>query len=387
MDLASAPSLYDSGAKTHGEPADRAAIRVVSRQVAQQPAFLDVWERLVLHASEPNPFFEPWFALPSASHLARAQEPTFIAHVTGGTLTGLVPVSRNLSYYGYPLPHASVWLHPNSFCGAPLVARGHEVSFWSALLEQLDSAPQFALFLHLPLLPEAGPLNRALDQVLAESGRQHAIVQRQQRAMLASSLGPQGYLASSLSAKKRKELRRQQKRLAELGTLTFERLNDNTALERWVSDFLLLESAGWKGKAGSALAKSTSSARFFSDTLTRAANAGRLERLALRLNEEPIAMLANFISPPGAFSFKTAFDERFARFSPGLLLQLENLALLDRTELAWADSCASEGHPMIERLWRERRTMVSRNIALGGTLRRAAFAALTARENRRSKSS
>ena len=32
------------------------------------------------------------------------------------------------------------------------------------------------------------------------------------------------------------------------------------------------------------------------------------------------------ISPPGAFSFKTAFDERYARFSPGVLLQLARKA-------------------------------------------------------------
>ena len=93
-------------------------------------------------------------------------------------------------------------------------------------------------------------------------------------------------------------------------------------------------------------------------------------------------MLANFITPPGAYSFKTAFDEDYARFSPGMLLQLENLALLERRDLQWTDSCAVEGHPMIERLWRGHRRMVSRNIAIGGPLRRAAFRLLMAYETR-----
>jgi hypothetical protein len=65
-----------------------------------------------------------------------------------------------------------------------------------------------------------------------------------------------------------------------------------------------------------------------------------------------------------------------------MLLQLENLALLERPGIQWADSCAVEGHPMIERLWRDKRRMVSRNIAIGGPLRRAAFRLLKAYETR-----
>ena len=111
---------------------------------------------------------------------------------------------------------------------------------------------------------------------------------------------------------------------------------------------------------------------FFRDALAGAQARGRLQIVALDLDGTPIAMLVNFITAPGAYSYKTAFDEAYARFSPGMLLQLENLALLERGDVHWADSCAVEGHPMIERLWRDGRRMVSCNIAIGGPLRRAA---------------
>ena len=65
-----------------------------------------------------------------------------------------------------------------------------------------------------------------------------------------------------------------------------------------------------------------------------------------------------------------------------MLLQLENLTLVERADVQWADSCAVEGHPMNERLWRDRRCMVSRNIAIGGPLRRALFGLLMAYETR-----
>lgn len=84
-------------------------------------------------------------------------------------------------------------------------------------------------------------------------------------------------------------------------------------------------------------------------------------------------MLASFLTPPGAYSFKTAFDERYSRFSPGVLLQRENLDILERGDIEWSDSCAAADHPMIDHLWRERRTMARLSIAIGGPLRRRLF--------------
>jgi len=94
-------------------------------------------------------------------------------------------------------------------------------------------------------------------------------------------------------------------------------------------------------------------------------------------------MLANFVAPPGVFSFKTAYDEDYARFSPGVLLQRENLDLLARADIDWCDSCASEGHPMIERIWREKRTILRVSIGIGGMLRRQAARAFLAAETRK----
>ena len=91
-------------------------------------------------------------------------------------------------------------------------------------------------------------------------------------------------------------------------------------------------------------------------------------------------MLATFLCPPGAFSFKTAFDERYARFSPGVLLQRENLELLARPDIVWTDSCAAMDHPMIDHFWRERRTVARHSIAIGGKVRRLVFRTLAARE-------
>jgi CelD/BcsL family acetyltransferase involved in cellulose biosynthesis len=221
-----------------------------------------------------------------------------------------------------------------------------------------------------------------MQEVLKEQQRPASLVHREERALLSSVLSPEDYLDAALSTKKRKELRRQHRRLSEAGDLQFERRDDALGVAEWVDAFLWLEAKGWKGKAGSAMASEGATTRLLRSALEGAAARGRLERLTLTLDGIPIAMLANFIAPPGAFAFKTAFDEDYARFSPGVLLQRENLGLLERPEIDWCDSCATADHPMIDHFWRERRSIGRVSFAIGGRLRRSLFRAIAHFETR-----
>lgn len=343
---------------------------------------LAAWDALADTAAEPNPFYESWYLLPSLRLFDPRGEVRLLWLEAGDRVVGLLPLRRARRYYDYPLPHWRNWLHANVFLGSPLVERGFESAFWRETLAWCDRHVGSALFLHLAQVPADGPLHAALAATLGESGRPHTTVVRAERAMLRSGLSPDAYLAHSLTGKKRKELRRQERRLAELGELTVERSTGDTGIAAWAEEFLALERSGWKGQAGSALDCDVATRMLSLEALEGAGRRGRLERLAVRLDGRPIAMLATFLCPPGAFSYKTAFDEAYARFSPGVLLQRENLALLTREDIAWTDSCASAGHPMIDHIWRERRAIASLNAALGGAARRLLFRALAARETR-----
>lgn len=332
---------------------------------------LDGWRALASETAEPNPFAEDWCLVPALEQFDHAGDASLAALWQSGRLAGVMPLRRLGFYDRYPLPHLAGWLHANAFCGSPLVARGAEHDFWAGLLDWADHNTGGALFLHIPRLPADGPLYAALRDVAAAQGRAAAVVHRESRAMLASPLSPEGYFEASLSGKKRKELRRQFNRLSDEGAVTFERRDAAEGLDEWCTQFLDLEGRGWKGAEGSALASEPETTEFFRKAISGAAERGRLERLTLSLDDKPIAMLVNFVAPPGAFSFKTAYDERLARFSPGVLLQRENLALLARPGIEWADSCAAEGHPMIDHIWRERRTITRVSVAIGGPARRA----------------
>ena len=91
--------------------------------------------------------------------------------------------------------------------------------------------------------------------------------------------------------------------------------------------------------------------------------------LALRYNGRPIAYKVNFLSGDGSFAFKISFDEEYARYSPGVLLELENIRLLHErpqiSQIRWMDSCANPDRFMINHLWTDRRAIQSLVISTG----------------------
>lgn len=356
---------------------------VTSETLLADTGFLDEWDALALVASEPNPFAERWYL--EAALKALDSNNVHIAVVRGAALVGVIPLIWHNRYAGLPVTHVQNWLNHNAFLGTPLVRKGAELGFWNALLAKLDHSGDGAMFLHLTGITTGGPIAAALAAACDSEKRRYALVHREERALLEKGLSPEAYLETTVRAKKRKELRRQHKRLAEEGGLEFQRSENGEALDAWIDEFFALEKAGWKGANGSALACAPETATLFRSALHAAAAAGKLERLTLRLDGRAIAMLVNFLTAPGAFSFKTAFDEDYSRFSPGVLIQIENLALLERDGIDWCDSCAAQDHPMIDSLWSGRRAIGRYSVAIGGTGRRMAFAALLAAELAKTK--
>lgn len=334
--------------------------------LAVDPATAAAWDALADDASEPNAFAERW-CLQSALHLFDpARTARLVAVEDGqGRLAGVMPIATAARYGRVPLRHLTGWSHANHFHGAPLVRAGAEAAFWNGLLDWCADEPRHGPLLHLARLTAEGPLHRALESVAAARGNAVRIVHREQRAMLASALDPQAYWDAAMRGKKRKELRRQANRLAELGSVQFTRWDASQDPALWTDAFLDLETRGWKGRAGSAMASAPATRAWFGAIIAGAASAGRLDMRALTLDERPLAMLINFLCPRGGFSFKTAFDEDYARFSPGVLLQQANLDLLTREGLDWVDSCAVPDHPMIDSIWTERRALVWLNVAIG----------------------
>lgn len=372
-DLLAAASTV-GGARVHD---GTGIISTVVRPLSDlSPAEELAWDDLAEAAAEPNPFSHRWFVSAAADSLPQGADARALQVWSDGgspRLIGLFPFKITPHYGRLPLRHIESWTHHHCFLGTPLLRARHERQAWTAILAALDAASWAPGLLHVTGLAEGGAAHRGLDQAAAELGRSCDVVHRVARAMLQSDLSPAGYYEATVRGKKRKELRRLAARLAEHGSLAFTRLGPDDDLAQWCDAFLALEAGGWKGRAGSALAATPGTERFFRAAMAGAHAGGRLEMIRLQLDDRTIAMLVNLFVPPGGFSFKIAYDEEFARFSPGVLVEIENLAVLDRSDIDWMDSCAVEDHPMIDGLWAQRRSIVRVSVPLAGWRRRSAF--------------
>jgi len=137
---------------------------------------------------------------------------------------------------------------------------------------------------------------------------------------------------------------------------------------RWIDDFLRIEASGWKGQSGSALASSESGRRYFTEIATSAFRRGRLLMLGLNFNGRPIARRCAFAAGEGSFAFKTAYDEAFADFSPGAMLEMDSIRQLQTLlDVRWMDSCATADNFLVNRLSNDRKTIQSLTVG-GGAL-------------------
>ena len=292
-----------------------------------------------LHAPR-NPFHADWFVAAASGRLAPAPR---LVEAAGARL----PTRPARRLGRLPLPHSEGYHHDHCFLGAPELTPGREAEGLTALVRA--GAP-----LRLRAVPEDAPAHAGLASLPGAR-----IVTTRQRAWLRAGPSYEDHLTQALRGKKRKELRRQRARLEELGAVTEDVEAGAASLTAWTEDFLMLEAEGWKGEAGTAMRERPGEAAFLRAMLAGAAAAGALRRFALHLSGRPAAMVIGLKGGDGGlYTYKIAHDPSLARFSPGVMAMLMvTRHVLGSDDLVYADSCAAEGHPMIDGLWRERRTL------------------------------
>ena len=359
-----------------------------ARSRADLEPFVEDWEELASLAVEANVFYEPWMLLPAMDAFGgRARFDVvlvfgFDAHprVDRRILLGVFPMERLARYGRAPIATWVLWKHDYAFLATPLLRRGRAAECLDAYFQALSSARSAPSILKMGGLCGDGPVGAGLLDAMNRRGSVFSTPIRATRAFLRRASDADAYLEAALEGKRRKEYRRLERRLAETGKLEFQELAPGAppaALVGWLDEFLRLEASGWKGREGTAFASKEADRRYLEGIANEAFRRGRLMMLALRLDGAAIAMKVNFIAGDGAFAFKIAFDETYARFSPGVLLELENVRRVHALPaLAWMDSCAVPDHFMANRLWTERRVIEDVFVATGKPLGRLLVAAI-----------
>ncbi|MCC7348619.1 MAG: GNAT family N-acetyltransferase, partial [Variibacter sp.] len=331
------------------------------------------WQVLAGRALEPNVFYEPAFALPAATVFGRDLGAVLVwADAARTTLVGFFParVERRRHALGPAL--LAGWSHPYAPLGVPLVDRDCAPAALRAWLDFVADGSATPSLLFLPFLPVEGAFARLLREELARRGGRAAILDPHRRALLAPGEHRADYLEHAVSAKKRKEFRRQGRRLSDRASVLLIQHAERADLLAQLDDFLRLESCGWKGSAGTAVVQHPTIGAFIRNALGRLAERGQASVFRLVQGEQAVAAAIVLRSGDTAWFWKIAYDEAEARASPGVQLTLElTRTLLAETAVAKVDSCATPDHTMIDHIWRERAALGDWLVAPDGAQARA----------------
>jgi CelD/BcsL family acetyltransferase involved in cellulose biosynthesis len=331
------------------------------RPLAAWATIVPEWRALAARALEPNVFYEPAFALPAATVFGRGLGAGLVWSHTN-ELIGFFPARIE---HRCGLPVLSGWTHPYGPLGTPLVDPDHVEPAIVAWLNHVADDPALPDLMLLRLTPEDGAFSAALSSALARRRMASALFGQHRRALLVPGPERTHYLEHAVGAKKRKELRRQRHRLADIGTLKIDATASASCVGDALNDFLKLEARGWKGRAGTA-ALNDEPIRHFIETALEGLAADHKVRIdRLRVSGTAVAAIVTLRSGNTAWTWKIAYDEAYGRTSPGVQLMLDvSEALLADATIGTIDSCATADHPMIDHLWRERLSLCDRLIAV-----------------------
>jgi CelD/BcsL family acetyltransferase involved in cellulose biosynthesis len=340
-------------------------LAIERRPLAGLADIVDPWRRLAERAAEPNVFYTPDFTLAAAPVLGRDVE-TILAWSEKRQLLGLLPFRLISRRYGVKLPLLVGWTHPFAPLGTPLIDRDATADVAAAFVGHIASDASLPKLMLLPLLPDAGPVARALRTAGQKLGGTHRAFGQHQRAALDLAAGRPRDLDEAIGAKRMREARRLRRRLGEMGQVEFAVARYPETIAQALQRFLALESQGWKGAAGTALIQSDAHRRFAEAALDALAGRSVAMVAELSLDGRGIASVILLRSGARAWSWKMAYDEGMARFSPGLQAMTDlTAALLADESIRFADSCAVPDHPLMDHLWRDRLAMADVMIALG----------------------
>lgn len=306
------------------------------------------WDDLAASALEPNPFYESWMLRPALEWLGAGRDIRLVTVWADGKLGALLPVERKAHYKGFPVRTLRNWRHRHCLLGTPLIRAEGAEDCAAALVEWFRRA---ASLVEVDYLPANGPvyglLRKARLPAVPWEGYERAFFRRARDA--------DTYLTTVVSRKEGQEVRRRERRLAESGAVAHLTLRAGDSIERWLDELMQLEAGGWKGKQGSALASTEANRRFAAEIYREGFRRGRLHMVGVDLDGKPLARCSSILAGNGGYAFKTAYDEDFARFSPGIIAEVDRIrALHDVPDLQWMDSFTGAGNVVLNRLWNER---------------------------------
>ena len=308
-------------------------------------ALVPHWDALVLRAGG-NVFMHP-AALCAAAATGFARIHVLLAW-DGDRLVGLWALRERRSAPLFPKFLAAP-PYEYAFVANPVIDPGTDVM--PAFFDAIAREPALPKVIQLKLLDGDDATCRAIVSALGARNGQMLKLSERTRPFLGSES------ERKRSGSTGKKLRQDWNRLSGVGAVEIGNERSPGEVRAALEVFLAMEARSWKGANGTALLCDEDDAAFARRFIGGLAEHSSASVALLRVDGKAIAAQVLLYSGAMAYTWKTAFDAAFAKFSPGALLIDKATDALFAAGIAQIESCSAESSFM-EQLWTGRRTTV-----------------------------
>ena len=246
-----------------------------------------------------------------------------------------------------------------AFLSTPVVDPAFAEVVMPAFFAAIEASPRLPNVVSLKTFDAECPSHSAMLGTLSARGVEPLMLGGNARPFVTREFGVKR------SGSTRKKLRQDWNRLSALGNV--EVVNDRTpaGAAQAFETFLTMEKASWKGDHGTALLSDPHDAAFVRRLVHNLAARNDASIALLRVNGEAIAAQVLMYCGTTAYTWKTAFDAKFGKYSPGaLLIDQVTEQLFAGSKIQAINSCAAE-ESFMANLWAGRRNMVDMLIDIG----------------------
>jgi CelD/BcsL family acetyltransferase involved in cellulose biosynthesis len=305
------------------------------------------WDELSANAIDENPFYARAYVIAGLQTIDANADLRAVTVREQGALVGLFLFRLKR----WPVERAVAASNVYQFNTQPLIHRDHAravVAAWQDALQKRQIPRRWSfpdICLSSAFIRECQSLGATSQLDLIPS----AAYARARLTRLDG--GFDAHLQTVVSKSRAKDIQRSIRRLRELGEVTFERQRDSAMVAQRIEDFLAIEHAGWKGRAGTSILANDAHAAFARQAF-RQDGAARTSVDSLLLDGKPLAISVNLQTGDTVFTPKCAYDENFRKFSPGLVLEYLVIEAFYRDgECAEMDSSTTVDNHVIQGLW------------------------------------
>jgi CelD/BcsL family acetyltransferase involved in cellulose biosynthesis len=322
------------------------------------PDLKAAWDDLTRRASA-NVFMDP-AALAVADRTGFARVKVLLAWDDSAGLRKLVGVWALRVRKIAPLWPAVLEALPYNyaFLSSPVIDPMFVDTIIPAFLTAIRQSPLLPKVINLKSFDAEAPSFMSLMSALTEQGAVQLRLSESMRPVATPEFGVKR------SGSTRKKLRQDWNRLAATGAVDIVNSRGPDVPPAFET-FLTLEAASWKGARGTALLCDAADAAFVRQMVAALAENGNASVALLRVDGQAIAAQVLMYCGTTAYTWKTAFNPDYAKYSPGTLL-IDRITdeLFTSAGVTAIDSCSAEGSFMAQ-LWSGRRKMADLVLDVG----------------------